>query len=361
MAKNHQTEKDFNASLAERLAAAGGGGTTPQPSANGGMHMTAAPSGPSKSLEALLEDDQAAAAPALTAGARMIDAAYTEQATDTITRIAVQLVVDSPWQPRDRYDETELQALGQAMKDRGQDEPIKVRQLPTGLFELIYGHRRIRAARLIGWADIKATVVVMSDAEAELATLVSNESQVSLSDWERAQAYKQALDHHLAKDQKDVGRLFSCSQSRVSQCLALFKLPDQVLQHLDKYPALLTYRHAKVVLELMKDHPGATDAIVAAVEDMIDHPDLDPAELKTKVERALAPKRARPKALEPRMIGDKNGSSAFSVKLSERQIVINIEDGVDADMAGKRTMAALREYAQTLELPEREKPLKSKT
>lgn len=358
MGKAHQSESEFNATLAARLAA--GAAASPQPPANGGMHMTAAPKGPSKSLEALLEGDTPFPAPMLSPG--MIESASTvEQSEDHIVRIQVQLVVDSPWQPRTRYDETDLQALGQTMKDRGQDEPIKVRKLANGHFELIYGHRRIRAARLIGWADIKATVVELDDKAAELATLVSNESQVGLSDWERAKAYKQSLDHGLAADQKEVGRLFSCSQSRVSQCLTLYKLPEPILQLLNKYPGLIKYRHAKLVLQLAKDYPEAEEAIVTAVESMIDQPDLEADELRNQVEKALKPKRPRPKTLEPRLIGDKNGSSVFSVKLHERQIVINIEDGVDVEMARKRTLAALREYAQTFELSEKEKALKSKT
>ncbi|MFC0134354.1 hypothetical protein CR105_26725 [Massilia eurypsychrophila] len=356
MGKKHGSEAEFNATLAARLAAAGGSAPPP---VNGAMHMTAAPTGPSKSLEALLEGDTATAAPVLRTP--MVEAAGNAQSADVIVRIQVQLVVDSPWQPRTRYDETALQALGQTMKDRGQDEPIKVRRLATGQFQLIYGHRRIRAARLIGWADIKATVVDYDDKAAELATLVSNESQVELSDWERAEAYKQSLDHGLAADQKEVGRLFSCSQSRVSQCLSLYKLPEPILQLLGKYPGLIKYRHAKVVLQLVKDYPEGEEAIVAAVESMIDHPDLEADELRNLVEKALKPRRPRPKALEPRMIGDKNGSSAFSVKLHERQIVINIEEGVDVEMAGKRTMAALREYGQTFELPENKNSLKSET
>jgi ParB family chromosome partitioning protein len=349
MGKKRESESEFNATLAARLAA---GRSSAQPPANGAMHMTAAPKGPSKSLEALLKDDTPAAAPI--PSTHMIESGSTEQSEDVIVRIQVQLVVDSPWQPRTRYDETDLQALGQTMKDRGQDEPIKVRKL-------IYGHRRIRAARLIGWADIKATVVELDDKAAELATLVSNESQVGLTDWERAQAYKQSLDHNLAADQKEVGRLFSCSQSRVSQCLTLYKLPEPILQLLGKYPDLIKYRHAKSILQLAKDYPEGEKAILGAVESMIDQPDLEADELRSLVEKALKPKRPRPKVLEPRLIGDKNGSSAFSVKLNERQIVINIDYGVDVEMTLKRTMAALREYAQTFELSEKEKHLKSTT
>lgn len=352
-----ESEVAFQASLAARLKEAG---TAP----TGGMHMTSAPTGHSKSLDQLMEDNAPPRASDVSAPPQPASGSASPASVvhnSIIERIAVQLVVDSPWQPRTKYDETELQALGQAMKDRGQDEPMKVRKLANGQYELISGHRRIRAARLIGWPTIAATIVQMDDKQAELATLVSNETHVGLSDYERAKAYKQALDHELAADQKEVGRLFSCSQSRVSQCLTLYKLPEPILQLLDKYPDLIAYRHARAILKLVSEFPSGEEAIVAAVESMIDHPDLELHELRSLVEKALTPRRPRPKALEPRVIGDKNGSTVFSVKLHERQIVINIEDGVDVEMAGKRTMAALREFAKMIELPEKEKSLKTKT
>lgn len=347
MSKAHQSESAFTASLKDRLRTAS---TTPQT-----MHMTPPPSGASKSLEDLLRDDApdepasvstSAPQPVVVAS---VPAATMDEA-NVVRKIALQDIVDSPYQPRKRYDETRIQLLGETLRARGQDEAIVVRRLPSGKYELISGHRRTRAARLIGWSEIDARIRPLSDREAELATLTSNESNEELSTYERAKAYQEALDRGFATDQKGIASLFGCSQGRVSQCLSLLQFPTPILDLLEKYPGLLKTRHARVVKEVLSKHPHAIDTISAGVEVLIDKPEMDVDELRTVLVKPFEKKRVRTKPPEPRMITDKNGMSAFKVQIREREIVIKVEEGVDVDLASKRAMGALREFAGTLEL-----------
>ena len=350
MSKTHQSESAFTASLKDRLRAAT---TSPQT-----MHMTAPPSGASKSLEDLLRDDatetpaaEPAPAPVLAAVASVSPVPVDE--SNVVRKIALQDIVDSPYQPRKRYDETRIQLLGETLRARGQDEAIVVRRLASGKYELISGHRRTRAARLIGWSEIDARIRALSDREAELATLTSNESNEELSTYERAKAYQEALDRGFASDQKGVATLFGCSQGRVSQCLSLLQFPSPILDLLEKYPGLLKTRHARVVKDVLTKHPLAVDTIAASVEVLIDKPEMDVDELRTVLSKPFEKKRVRTKPPEPRMITDKNGVSAFKVQIREREIVINVEEGVDVDLASRRAMGALREFAGTLELPKK--------
>lgn len=346
MSKAHQSESAFNATLRDRLLSASTSSQT--------MHMTPPPSGASKSLEDLLRDDAAPETPASTpapvlAAVASVPAAAVDEA-NVVRKIALQDIVDSPYQPRKRYDETKIQLLGETLKARGQDEAIVVRRLPAGKYELVSGHRRTRAARLIGWSEIDARIRPLSDREAELATLTSNESNEELSTYERAKAYQEALDRGFATDQKGVATLFGCSQGRVSQCLSLLQFPAPILDLLEKYPGLLKTRHARVVKEVLGQHPQAVDAIAAGVEVLIDKPEMDVDELRAVLFKPFEKKRVRTKPPEPRMITDKNGVSAFKVQITEKEIVIKVEEGVDVELASKRAMAALREFAGTLEL-----------
>jgi ParB family chromosome partitioning protein len=348
VSKAHQSETAFNATLRDRLLS---GSTTQQT-----MHMTPPPSGDSKSLEDLLRDESADAppskpAPVLAAVASVPAAAVDE--SNVVRKIALQDIVDSPYQPRKRYDETRIQLLGETLRARGQDEAIVVRRLASGKHELISGHRRTRAARLIGWSEIDARIRPLSDREAELATLTSNESNEELSTYERAKAYQEALDRGFAADQKGVATLFGCSQGRVSQCLSLLQFPTPILDLLEKYPGLLKTRHARVVKDILAKHPFAIETIAAGVEVLIDKPEMDVDELRAVLSKPFEKKRVRTKPPEPRMITDKNGVSAFKVQVTDNQIVIKVEDGVDVDLASKRAMAALRELAGTLELPKK--------
>jgi len=353
VSKDRLSEAAFNATLAARVGALA--------APTSGLHMNDVPSGPSKkSLEELLAG--ANESPSRIAASAPVGLPEPSPIQGkTVVKVPVQNVVDSPYQPRDRYDESEIQALGEALKARGQDEPIIVRQLPTGKFELISGHRRLRAARLIGWQEIDAQIRSYDDRSAHLATLVSNESHVKLSDYERGKAYRAAITNEFATDQKGVAQLFGCSQGRVSQCMSLFKLPEPILTFMDKYPGLVAYRHYRIIKEVLDAYPGHTDTIATSLEILIDHPNMDLEKLRTGIMKGLQKKRVRPTPAEPRTISDKNGVSAFKVRVNDKQIVINIEDGVDIELASKRAMAALRDYANDLELPTKEKYLKSKT
>lgn len=350
MTKHQQSEADFNASLAERLR------STTRTAAP--MHMNDLPSGPSKSLSALLNDNQDQVPPSVHEEAPRPPSEKVDEAT-IARRIPLHLIVDSPYQPRKKYDESELQLLGETLKGRGQDEPITVRRLDSGKFELIAGHRRVRAARLIGWSELDARVVSLSDREACLATLVHNESNVKLSDFERGLAYKTALTEGYASTQSEVASVFGCTQARVSQCLSLFDLPRPVLDLMAKYPELITYRKGRVIKEVLAKHPAGEDTIVRGVEILIDKPQMDQSELRAILLKPFEAKRVRVKPPAPRTISDKNGESAFRVQVKSRDILIQVEDGVDVELALQSAIAALRDFAVTLELPKKHKAVQS--
>lgn len=350
MTKHQQSEADFNASLAERLRTA--------PRAAAPMHMNDLPSGPSKSLTDLLHDNQQQQGEAMHEVAPR-SAVQAESDEMTTRRVPLHLIVDSPYQPRKKYDESELQLLGETLKGRGQDEPITVRTLDNGKFELIAGHRRVRAARLIGWSELDARVMRLSDRDACLATLVHNESNVKLSDYERGLAYQTALKEGYASTQSGVASVFGCTQARISQCLSLFDLPQPLLELMAKYPELITYRKARVIKDVLSKHPSGEEAIIRAVEALIDRPQMDQSELRAVLLKPFETKRVRSKTPAPRTIIDKNGESAFRVQVKSRDILIQVEDGVDVELAVQSAMTALREFAVTLELPKKQKTAKT--
>jgi ParB family chromosome partitioning protein len=126
-----------------------------------------------------------------------------------------------------------------------------------------------------------------------------------------------------------------------------------------KYPELITYRKARVIKEVLAKHPSGEETIIRAVEALIDTPQMDQSELSAVLLKPFEAKRVRVKASAPRTINDKNGESAFQVQVKSRDIVIQVEDGVDVELALQSAVAALREFAVTLELPRKQKPSKT--
>jgi ParB family chromosome partitioning protein len=331
--KNDVSDEDFAASLRAQLQ--------PKVAAKTGtpMVMTKPPIGPSKSLEELISGNKE-----IIKQPSKIAFSGDEE---VLHKLPVNLIDDSPWQPRTKYDEGYIQALGAMLEDRGQSTPIMVRQMPSGRFELIAGHRRVRAARLIGWSSINASIVALDDHQAELGTLVSNEGHQGLTEYEKGKSYQRALDRGFAHTLAGVGRLFGCSQGRVSQCISLVNLPVPVIELLDKYPGLFGYRYAKTVKDLFREFPSGADTIVLGIEKLIDDAELDGDNLRSYVEKSLL-NRTRAKPASPTIVADPNGVSLFSVKVTDHRIIIDIKENFDSLKAGKKTLSALRELAAEL-------------
>jgi ParB family chromosome partitioning protein len=347
-----RSQADLTAELQARLRQSGNAtapAATPvapaAPARPGNMHMNDAPRGPSRSLQDLVGAQPAAGE----AGAE------SKIMQDMNVPVDLSEIDDSPYQPRTRYDETELLLLGEQLRMQGQDEPVRVRRLANGRYQLISGHRRVRAARLIGWATIVARILTLEDREAEIATLTSNESHVGLSDFERGCAYQLALDKGFATTQKDVARLFACSQGRVSQCLSVARLPPPLVAMLADYPSLLTYRHAKIVREVLDHDPESLPAVMAAVETIIDEPDLEPEQLRVRCTTKKVGMRPRAKVAIQKTVPDRSGESVFTVRSNNRNLVVNFNDRLSPEQkaeAEKQILAALKGVVESLEVPD---------
>lgn len=313
--------------------------------------MRQPPTGPKKSLEQMLADNASPDTPITAAMPVNHPAARTLVNTpeDIVHELDVHLVVDSPYQPRGKYDEAAIIDLGNMLSDRGQDEPITVRELPSGSFELISGHRRIRAARLIGWLTIKARFRILDDTAAKIATLTANEGREDLSDYERAKTYRIALNEGLATSQAAVGRMFGRSQARVSQCLALLSLPSAVLTLLDDYPDLIGYRFVPVIGELSRDFPDAAEVIKKALLNLIEKPDLSPDDIRNAVQKECRAKKRPIKKARPVDVQNDDGRNVFRVRSSpeKHEMVITLDpEWGDFELASKKILANLREIAK---------------
>jgi hypothetical protein len=99
-------------------------------------------------------------------------------------KIALTKITPAPFQPRKEFDPVKLQELADSMQEQGLIEPIIVRPYNGG-FQLIAGERRFRAAKLLGWKDIRAEVCPMDDFEAKEKSAVENFQRADLTSMER--------------------------------------------------------------------------------------------------------------------------------------------------------------------------------
>ena len=160
-----------------------------------------------------------------------------------IFSVLVELLDDSPYQPRRKYDEEALAALAESL-GHFQEEAIVVKAKADGRFELVSGHRRKRAALLAQLATLEARLFTRSDHEASISALVTNEAREDLTDYERALSYRSQLDAGRnggpIKTQDQLGQRIGRGQSLVAKRLALLKLPGFVLDVLNEFPRAVT-------------------------------------------------------------------------------------------------------------------------
>jgi ParB family chromosome partitioning protein len=123
---------------------------------------------------------------------------------EELRRIPPELISPNPLQPRRRFDEEPLLALAESIKLRGVLQPVLVRPVPGGTYELIAGERRWRAARLAELDEIPALVRHQDDAASIEVALIENMAREDLNPVEEARACA-ALTEELGLSREEVG------------------------------------------------------------------------------------------------------------------------------------------------------------
>jgi ParB family chromosome partitioning protein len=184
-------------------------------------------------------------------------------ALEDLRMIPVELIAANPKQPRRIFDDAALAALAGSLRERGVLQPVLVRPVAGGTYELVAGERRWRAARIAGLDTIPALVRERDDAEALEAALIENMAREDLNPVEEARACA-ALVEELGLTRETVGLRVGRSRVAVSNLLRLLDLPDEVLAHIERGD--LSEGHGRALL-LATDHADRRRLARSAVAD----------------------------------------------------------------------------------------------
>ena len=174
--------------------------------------------------------------------------------------VAVELIAPNPNQPRRHFDEDALAALSQSIRARGLLQPVVVRPLAGGTYELVAGERRLRAARLAGLETLPALVRDTEEGERLELALAENMAREDLNPIEEARACA-TLVEDLGLTKEDVGRRVARSRVAVSNLIRLLDLPDEVLELVEA--GELTEGHGRALLTC-RDHDTRRSLALAA-------------------------------------------------------------------------------------------------
>jgi ParB family transcriptional regulator, chromosome partitioning protein len=168
-----------------------------------------------------------------------------EDESEELRSLPVDLIVPNPDQPRRRFDEDGLVALSDSIRARGVLQPVLVRPLASGKYELIAGERRWRAASLAGMDSIPAIVRSHTDAATLELALIENMAREDLNPIEEARACE-ALTEELGLSREDVGRRVGRGRVAVSNLLRLLELPDEAVELIEQ--GRLSEGHGRALL-----------------------------------------------------------------------------------------------------------------
>ena len=171
-------------------------------------------------------------------------------------------VEPNPDQPRSDFDDEELQALADSISQHGVIQPLTVRQMKTGYYQIIAGERRWRASRIAGLTEIPAVILEADDRKAMELALIENLQRQDLNPVEEALGY-QSLMKEYGLTQEEVATQVAKSRPAVANALRLLSLCPEVLEQVKS--GTLTAGHARAILTLKseKQQQEAAKKIIA--------------------------------------------------------------------------------------------------
>ncbi len=192
----------------------------------------------------------------------------------SLVELPVDAIVPNPRQPREIFDEDELEGLATSIRDMGLLQPLVVRPLEEDRYELIAGERRLRAAKRAGVEALPALVRHTDDGDLLKEALVENIHRVQLNPLEEAAAYQQLLEEFEFSQEELASRLGK-SRPSISNALRLLGLPQPVQRRVAA--GVLSAGHARALLavgepveqERLADRIVAEGLSVRATEELV--------------------------------------------------------------------------------------------
>jgi ParB family chromosome partitioning protein len=216
---------------------------------------------------------------------------------DGLREIPLDLIQPNARQPRRTFDQARLGELAESIRTRGVLQPVVVRPLAGGSFELVAGERRLRAAQMVDLETIPALIRDTDDWERLDVALAENMARVDLNAIEEARACAMLVDD-LGLTKQEVGSRVGRSRVAISNLIRLLELPEEALELIEQ--GELSEGHGRALL-LCKDHAARRSLALEArdnawsvreterrAREAEGHPEPEPKRVKRELHPDLA-------------------------------------------------------------------------
>ena len=256
-----------------------------------------------KGLDSLLPRAQAAPAPEAEGGKPR--------------EIALDLIEPNPFQTRSQVNEEQLAELAASITSNGVVQPILLRPLAGGRFQLIAGERRWRASRLAGKTTVPAILRQVSDEQAMEITIVENLQRADLNPMEQARAFER-LSREFHMTQEQMAQRTGKDRATVANFLRLLRLPSSVQSRVES--GQLTFGHARALLAF--EHAEEIEKAARRISSL----SLSVRQTETYVQSQLDPNRSARKEPKPAPQVDPNVRDAQERLQRSLGLKVTIED-----------------------------------
>ena len=165
------------------------------------------------------------------------------------TYLSLSRVKTAKHQPRQEVSEKELGELTRSIKEKGFIQPIVVREVDGGIYEVVAGERRYQAAKSLGLKEIPTIIKELDDKDAFILAIVENLQRQDLNPIEEAQAFKRLIED-FKFSLETIAQFVSKDKTTVVNTLRLLKLPDKIKEALGK--GIITRTQARTILGVEK-------------------------------------------------------------------------------------------------------------
>ena len=229
-----------------------------------------------------------------------------------VQHLPVDAIVPNRFQPRQTFAPNELAELTASLKQSGLLQPILVRRKGDGIYELISGERRWRAAKDAGLETIQALVRNCGDEESIVLALVENLQREDLNPMETARAYHRMMNE-FGLTQETIAQRVGCERSSIANVVRLLNLPADVQQLIETEQ--LSLGHAKVILGLADSTEQSRFAHVVVTKG------LSVREAEHLLESAVLPKKRRSHTMRSATLSDVE--SRLQKRLGTKVTIVN--------------------------------------
>ena len=182
---------------------------------------------------------------ALLGESRVKSPLFNPENQDAVEKISLKKIRAGVYQPRQNFEETELQDLADSIKEHGVIQPIILRKTDEDFYEIIAGERRFRASKIANLTEIPAIVRKFSDNDALEIAIIENVQRSDLSPTEEARGY-QRLMKEFSYTQEIVAKKVGKSRAHIANLLRLLTLPEKVREYLDSKQ--ISMGHARAII-----------------------------------------------------------------------------------------------------------------